>query len=151
MPKVCITGTTRGLGKSLAEHFTKKGWEVVELNRRDMKIEPGIGCDLYINNAYINGHQIDIVNELYDKVDKMIVMGSVAADYPDPAMPIYSQDKKELKQRVLDIANTGKHILLLELTGQSYNDVDLITKSIDFWLEFPTITSMTFQPGQPNR
>lgn len=152
MSKVCITGTTRGIGKALAEHFNNKGWEVVELNRGDLKIEAGVGCDLYINNAYADGLQLDIFNQLYASVAKMVVMGSIAADYPDPEMVVYSQRKKELKERVLEVANIGKYnILLLELTGQSYNDTSLVIRTIEFWLDNPTITSVSFKPGEPNR
>jgi NADP-dependent 3-hydroxy acid dehydrogenase YdfG len=150
MIKVCITGTTRGLGKSLAEHFNSKGYEVVELNRGDVIVESAIGCDLFINNAYINGHQIDIFNQLYDKVGKMIVMGSVAADYPDPQMPEYSQHKRELKERVLEVASKNANILLLQLTGESYNDTTLIKNTIDFWLDNPKVTCISFVHGEPN-
>lgn len=152
MSKVCITGTTRGIGKAIAEHFKQLEWEVIELNRGDVIVESAVGCDLFINNAYINGHQIDIFNQLYASVAKMVVMGSIAADYPDPDMPAYSQHKKELKERVMDVANTGKYkILLLELTGASYNNPELITRVIDLWLEYPTLTAVSFIPGEPNR
>ena len=154
MLKVCITGTTRGLGKSLAEHFISKGCEVIELNRADDKIRSAIGCDLYINNAYDDALQLNLFNRLYVSVNKMIVMGSVAADYPDPNMPLYSHYKKELKTRVLEIANKklkGKaDILLLELTGASYNDPELIKRTIDFWLDNPKITCVSFVHGDPN-
>jgi hypothetical protein len=152
--KVCITGTTRGIGKILAEHFKKLKWQVVELNRGDAIIESSIGCDLFINNSYINGHQIDIFNQLYTKVAKMIVMGSIASDHPDPAMPEYSIHKKELKEQVLRIANSAElnkaDILLLQLTGESYNDSKLITRTIDFWLDYPKITCISFIPGKQN-
>ena len=151
--KVCITGTTRGIGKTLAEHFKQLEWEVVELNRGDEIINSAVGCDLLINNAYINGHQIDIFNQLYASVAKMVVMGSIASDYPDPNMPAYSQHKKELKERVLEVANSSvkkADILLLQLTGDSYNDSKLITSTIDFWLANPKITLVSFIPGKPN-
>lgn len=154
MPKVCITGTTRGIGKSLAEHFKKLEWEVIELNRGDAIIESAVGCDLFINNAYMNGHQIDIFNQLYASVAKMVVMGSIASDYPDPEMLGYSQHKLELKERVMEVANSSAKkadILLLQLTGESYNDPGLIARTIDLWLEYPTITCMSFKPGEPNR
>ena len=154
MNKVCITGTTRGIGKALADHFKKLEWEVVELNRGDTIIETAKGCDLFINNSYIDGHQIDIFNQLYASVAKMVVMGSIASDYPDPDMQKYSQHKKELKDRVLEVANGSEKkadILLLQLTGESYNDAELITRTIDFWLEYPTINSMSFKPGLPNK
>ena len=151
MSKVCITGTTRGIGRALAEHFKKSEWEVIELNRGDEIVDSAVGCDLFINNAYLNGDQIDIFNQLYASVAKMVVMGSIAADYPDPDMPVYSQHKRELKQHVMDIANTGKYkILLLELTGESYNDPDLIIRTIEFWLGTPKITCVSFVPGEKN-
>lgn len=152
MFKVCITGTTRGIGKALAEHFKQLEWEVVELNRGDEIINSSIGCDLFINNAYLHGHQIDIFNQLYASVAKMVVMGSIAARHPDPSMPDYSQYKRDLRDRVLDVADTGKYkILWLELTGYSYNDPELVIDTIDFWLKHPTITSVSFVPGEPNR
>ena len=150
MLKVCITGTTRGLGKLLAEHFNSKGYDVIELNRGDVIVESAIDCDLFINNAYINGHQIDIFNQLYDKVGKMIVMGSIASDYPDPQMPDYSQHKRELKERVLEVASKNANILLLQLTGESYNDTTLIQNTIDFWLDNPKVTCISFVHGEPN-
>lgn len=150
MLKVCITGTTRGLGKLLAEHFNSKGYDVIELNRGDVIVESAIDCDLFINNAYINGHQIDIFNQLYDKVGKMIVMGSIASDYPDPQMPEYSQHKRELKERVLEVASKNANILLLQLTGESYNDTTLIQNTIDFWLDNPKVTCISFVHGEPN-
>jgi NADP-dependent 3-hydroxy acid dehydrogenase YdfG len=153
MSKVCITGTTRGIGKALAEHFKKLGWEVIELNRGDENIKPAIGCDLYINNAYGNGMQIDIFDQLCANVAKMVVIGSIASDYPDPGMLTYSQHKKELKDRVLEIANSSDNktdILLLQLTGESYNDSNLITRTIDFWIDNPKITCISFVPGKKN-
>lgn len=154
MFKVCITGTTRGLGKFLAEHFKKLEWEVVELNRGDDLINSAIGCDLYINNSYIMGYQINIFDQLYASVAKMIVMGSIASDYPDPNMPEYSMHKRILKERVLEIANSSikkADILLLQLTGESYNNPKLIARVIDLWLENPIITSVSFVPGEPNK
>lgn len=152
--KIAITGTTRGLGKSLAEHFKNKGCHVIELNRHDSKIEPAIGCDVYINNTYGNGLQIELFNELLTKVKKMIVMGSIASDYPDPNMPVYSQHKKELKERVLEVVKSKEtnraDILLLQLTGASYNDTDLIKRTIDFWIDNPQITLISFIPGESN-
>ena len=152
--KIAITGTTRGLGKALADHFKNKGCHVIELNRQDEKIESATGCDVFINNAYGEGLQIELFDKLLTKVKKMIVMGSIASDYPDPKMPVYSQHKKELKQQVLDAIKSKQtntaDILLLQLTGASYNNTRLITKTIDFWLDNPTITLISFTPGEPN-
>lgn len=151
--KIVITGTTRGIGKFLSEHFKKLNHQVVELNRGDVIIESAVGCDLFINNAYMNGHQIDIFNKLYASVSKMVVMGSIASDYPDPEMPVYSQHKRELKERVLEVANSAAKkadILLLQLTGESYNNSTMISQTIDLWLKNPSITCVCFRPGIPN-
>jgi hypothetical protein len=153
MLKVCITGTTRGIGKTLADHFKELGWEVIELNRGDEMIESAVGSDLFINNTYGDGMQIDIFNQLYARVAKMVVMGSIASNYPDPEMLTYSQHKKELKERVLEVANSSvkkADILLLQLTGESYNDSSLITRTIDFWLDTPKVTCISFVHGNPN-
>jgi nucleoside-diphosphate-sugar epimerase len=153
MLKVCITGTTRGLGKTLTEYFNYKGHEVIELNRGDDMIAPALGCDLYINNAYDAGLQIDLFNQLYNGVKKMIVMGSIASENTEPDPSTYSDHKRELKERVLYIANSEEEkadILLLQLTGNSYNDSDLVIRTIDFWLDNPKITCVSFVPGEPN-
>lgn len=151
MFKVCITGTTRGLGKELKSYFLRKGYFVIGLNKGDNIVDLAVGCNLFINNAYGDGMQIDIFDALFPRIKNIVVMGSVAADYPDPDMPEYSQHKKELKDRVLEVANTSdSNILLLQLTGKSYNDPELIGRAIDFWLENPTVTSMTFVHGDQN-
>jgi hypothetical protein len=154
MFKVCITGTTSGVGKTLHDHFVSKGYNVVGLNKGSDIIGEALGCDLFINNAYGNGMQIDLFNHLYASVKKMIVVGSIAADYPDRKLVVYSMHKKQLKERVLDVANSttvGRaDILLLQLTGDSYNDADLVTRTVDFWLDNPKITCVSFVPGEPN-
>ena len=151
MFKVCITGTTRGLGKFLKDYFTKKGYFVLGLNRGDDIANLAVGCNLFINNAYDGELQIELINQLHTRIRNIVVMGSIASDYPDPNRPEYSQHKKELKQRVLEIANTGKtNMLLLELTGESYNDPETVAKVIDFWLNNPKITCVSFVHGEPN-
>jgi len=76
----------------------------LRLNRGDDIVTSAVGCNLFINNAYGGKLQIDLFNELHSRIKNIVVMGSVAADYPDPSMPEYSQNKKELKQRVLEVA-----------------------------------------------
>jgi hypothetical protein len=149
--KICITGTTRGLGKELCDYFRSQGHEVHGFQRGDDAYHGILGCDLFINNAYGDGLQMTLLNSLYGKVGKMVVMGSIASDYPDPLLPEYSKQKKELKERVMELANIGETpILLLQLSGESYNDPDLICKTIEFWIENPKVTSVSFIPGEPN-
>ena len=86
----------------------------------------------------------------------MIVIGSVASDRPDPKMPMYSKHKKQLEERFLDIANSvipnRADMLLLKLSSNAYHDSVLINRSIDFWLENPRVSVITFEDvGEPNR
>lgn len=152
MPRVVITGNTRGIGLDFHYHFNIKGWEVIGFNREtglDEVIERSQNCDLFINNAYADGKQIEFLDRLYDKVDRMIICGSVAAFYPDVKMPVYSQHKAELleKFRKLD----RQRFLMLHLSAKAYNDPQTVLKAVDLWLELPLITEIMFDPtGTPN-
>ena len=97
MLKVGITGTTRGLGQALHDHFVNKGCHVTAFNR-ESDMSEAVGCDLFINNAY--GIQMDILNQLYASVGKMIVMGSIVTDFPDVEMPDYTQQKTKLEEQI---------------------------------------------------
>jgi NAD(P)-dependent dehydrogenase (short-subunit alcohol dehydrogenase family) len=149
--KCCITGHTRGIGKVFYDHFTAAGWEVVGFDRTtslSTVVEQSAGCDLFINNAYANGDQLRLFNQLYASVGKMIVCGSVASDRPDPTLPEYSKHKKDLQDRVLDVATdrnpNNADILLLKLTSSSYQDHVTVLDTVDFWLKHPTITIIGF-------
>ncbi len=150
--KCVITGDTRGIGKIFKDHLESKGWEVIGFNSTtglDNVINTANGCDLFINNAYANGKQIDFLNQLYNSVGKMIVCGSVAAFYPDPKLPVYSLHKKELAERIKDLAMPN--ILMLHLSAKGYNNKDLLLKILDLWLEYSNITEVCFDPtGNPN-
>ena len=150
--KICITGNTRGIGLDFYNHFINKGHTVVGFNRTtglDSVVDIADGCDLFINNAYANGKQVDFLNQLHSKVGKMIVCGSVAAFNPDPTMPEYSQHKKELANRVRDL--NLSNILMLHLSAKGYNNPNALLKIIDLWLEYPHITEVMFdRTGKPN-
>ena len=153
MNKKCvITGDTRGIGKVFKDHFKLKGWAVVGFNRStglDHVVQEAVGCDLFINNAYADGRQLDFLNQLYSSVDKMIVCGSVAAFYPDKNLSVYSHHKKLLVERVREIARSN--VLMLHLSAKGYNDPNTLLKIIDLWLENPCITEVGFDPtGEPN-
>lgn len=150
--KCVITGTSRGLGRSFYEHFKAKGWEVTGLNSQtsfEQIIQISQGCDLFINNSYADGRQIDFLNQLYSSVGKMIICGSVAAYYPDKKLPVYSYNKKILADRVREIASSD--ILMLNISAKAYNERNTILKVIDLWLDFPLIKEVSFDPsGAPN-
>jgi hypothetical protein len=147
MLKVGITGTTRGLGKALYDHFVNQGHHVVAFNR-GTDISDAVGCDLLINNTY--GIQMDILNQLYASVGKMVVMGSIVTDFPDVEMPDYTVQKTRLEERVLDL--NLPNILLLKLSSTAYNDSQIIINAIEYWLANPLVNVISFRAtGAPNR
>lgn len=147
MLKVGITGTTRGLGQALHDHFVNKGCHVTAFNR-ESDISAAVGCDLFINNTY--GIQMDILNQLYASVGKMVVMGSIVTDFPDVEMPDYTQQKTRLEERVLEL--NLPNILLLKLSSTAYNDSQVVIDSIEYWLSTPLVNVISFRAtGAPNR
>ena len=154
--KCCITGYTRGLGKAINDYLVAQGWTVIGLNSStslDRIVELSTNCDLFVNNAYGDGIQIELLNQLYNSVGKMIVCGSVVTDSPDPQLPVYTHHKKELEQRFLQVADTAdSQMLLLKLSSDAYNDPQLVLRSIEFWLENPQIKVITYvAKEEPNR
>ena len=147
MLKVGITGTTRGLGKALHDHFVNKGHYVIAFNRGS-EISVAVGCDLFINNTY--GMQMELLNQLYASVGKMIIMGSIVTDFPDVEMPVYTHHKTELEERVLEL--NRPNVLLLKLSSTSYNDSQVVINAIEYWLLNPLVNVISFRAtGEPNR
>ena len=146
--KVGITGTTRGLGKALHDHFVNKDCHVIAFNRGSDIVNNAVGCDLFINNTY--GMQLELLNQLYASVGKMIVMGSIVTDYPDVEMPDYTQQKTYLEERILELNRAN--ILLLKLSSTAYNDSQVVINAIEYWLANPLVNVISFRAtGGPNR
>lgn len=142
-----ITGHTRGLGKALCNRLNCIG-----VGRPQYNLEADVDkiCDfileddLVILNAYAFGTQIEYVKRLYNKAH-MVIIGSIAADYTDPKLLKYSQDKQLLEQEVQHLAiHSTKPLLYLKLTDNSYSDYELIYQTIQFWISNPKITSVGF-------
>ena len=145
--KVGITGTTRGLGKALHDHFVNTGHHVIAFNRGS-DISAAVGCDLLINNAY--GIQMDILDQLHTSVGKMVVMGSIVTDFPDVEMPDYTQQKTKLEERVLELKKPN--VVLLKLSSTAYNDSQVVINAIEYWLANPLVNVISFRAtGGPNR
>lgn len=152
MNKTCvITGHTSGIGKVFYEHFKQLGYEVIGFNREsglDNVIETAKNCDVFINNCYADGIQLNFFYELIYHVKKMIISGSIVSDYPDENMIKYSNDKQRLEKHVITMANKrmqGKaDILYLKLTGASVNEPSIVLNTIDFWLENPRLYIASF-------
>src|SRR6056300_1469386 len=151
MMKVCVTGGTRGLGKTIAAFFRIKNYDVKIFDRsHNVKtiIDESIGCDIFVNNSYGDGMQLELLDTLHNKVGKMIVCGSIAADNADPRMPEYSDNKKKLQEKFYFLTQEKNKkiadMLLLKLTSSSYSNNKLIRDSIDFWLDHPEVIEFRF-------
>lgn len=135
-----ITGSTRGLGDYLAAYFSCEQFDRpfdlnVDIDEICNAIEDG-------STVILNAHasQIKYVERLKDRCN-LVVMGSIAAVNFDPEMREYSEEKYDLEKTVTQLALHSKcPILYLRLTGSSYKDYHTVARSIQFWLDNPTVT-----------
>lgn len=156
--KIVITGHTRGLGKSIYEHFTNQGHEVIGLSSSNGFRLPGAikevteiaqGCDIFFNNAYAGSAQITLLKELF-LTTPMVISGSMGSDYAINGNQ-YFIDKFELEKAFKFFKKVRKHPLLMLKMGylENYKDKPFIPysqilKSIDFWIENPRATMIEF-------
>lgn len=90
--KIAITGHTRGIGKAITEHL--KGNDIIGLSKSNgydisnvqQIIDAVKDADIFINNAYSEYYQRDLLIGLYNEwkdTNKMIInIGSIVTDYP---------------------------------------------------------------------
>jgi len=138
--KFYITGSTKGLGEYLAKYFHCKSFNKPLALNEDIEMI----CDSIEEGSTVilNAHasQLEYVNRLKDKC-KLVVMGSIAAVNFDPGMPTYSEEKYDLEKSVQQLALHSKYpMLYLRLTSSSYKDYNTVVRSIQFWLDNPTVT-----------
>lgn len=157
--KIVITGHSKGVGKAIYEHFVKNGHEVIGLSRstgcdiKDIKpvLDQAEGCDLFINNAYHKHIQLEIVEELNTKC-KMVVFGSIAADYPELMGDDYSRDKKKLQDRCNELSKVpGSKMLYLKIpflenavSSPIKTTHQEIINTIDYWLANPNFCRIDY-------
>lgn len=162
MPKCLITGHTSGLGKFLYEQFNSLGWEVIGVSSSNgyklpEKITEVIQliekCDLFINNSFASGSQIELLELSKFKVPKIVVCGSIARLFPLDSLisEDYVNVKKDLYEKCNLLSSIEKdkiakilHLDLqfLEPEGELY--FFEIFNVIDFWLKYPTFRNIEF-------
>jgi|TARA_B110000503_G_scaffold95034_1_gene143087 hypothetical protein len=138
--KYYITGSTRGLGKFLADYFN--------CECLDRPVDLNTDIDLVVSSikegstVILNAHasQLKYVYQLKDKC-KLVICGSIAAVNPDSSMIKYSEEKYDLEKTVTQLSLHSKYpMLYLRLTSSSYLDYNTVARSIHFWLDNPSIT-----------
>lgn len=171
--KIVITGHTSGIGKAIYDKFKEISCrEIVGMSRSngydidkdfDKVVEEAAGSEIFINNAYRDSQQLKLFHALKDKVDMMVVMGSVSRHYPELIPTDYVHDKQALAEacRIESIKPDGIPVLHLDLgflegTTVSENDpttfisdyntpLDDIVDTIIFWAGKPTIRQVEFR------
>lgn len=171
--KIVITGHTQGVGKAIYDKFKEISCrEIVGMSRSngydidkdfDRIVEEASGAELFINNAYRDSQQLKLFHALKNKVDMMVVMGSVSRLYPELIPTQYVHDKQELAEacRLESINPEGIPILHLDLSfiqGTTAPDGDPtafvsdyttpkddIVDTIIFWAQKPSIRQVEFR------
>jgi hypothetical protein len=171
--KIIITGHTRGIGKAIYDRFKAVSCrEIVGMSRSngydiekdfDKIVEEATGAELFINNAYRDSQQLKLVEALKDRVDMMVVMGSVSRFYPELIPTDYVQDKQALAEacRLISLNPNGIPLLHLDLgfiEGTEINNDDPtafisdynttkedIVDTIIFWADKPSIRQIEFR------
>lgn len=171
--KIVITGHTRGIGKAIYDKFTEVSChDIVGISRSngydidtdfDKVVAEATGAEIFINNAYRDQQQLKLFHALKDKVDMMVVMGSVSRHYPELIPTDYVHDKQALAEacRLESINPNGIPILHLDLsfiegTEINYDDptafnsdyntsFEDIVDTIIFWAQKPSIRQVEFR------
>jgi hypothetical protein len=166
--KCVITGHTNGIGKSIYEHFIDKGWDVKGMSRsngydiiknQDKIIAETAGCDIFVNCAYEDTGQLELLNNLHTKVKNMIVVGSSGADWAG-IWNGYGVNKFNLQQRCKELSLDSNpevaNIFYLKLAfcenaNWSINvdknyvaTFNEILQVVDLWLSIPKLFSVEF-------
>jgi len=164
--KCVVTGHTSGVGKTIYEHFLSKGWNVIGMSRsngynieldQDRIVQESIGCDIFVNCAYSNNAQLELLNKLHGKVKNIIVVGSVAADYAK-VWKDYGLNKFSLQERCKELAEeeSDTNIFYLKLAFCENSSWPIfiddkykasfkeLVSIIDMWLQIPKIYSVEF-------
>tara|TARA_R110000868_G_scaffold102091_1_gene281081 strand:- start:23252 stop:23860 length:609 start_codon:yes stop_codon:yes gene_type:complete len=171
--KIVITGHTNGVGKAIYNKFKEISCrDIVGMSRSngyniendfDKIVKEATGAELFINNAYCDKQQLKLFEALKDKVDMMVVMGSVSRQYPELIPTQYVHNKQALAEacRLESIKPTSIPILHLDLsfiedTHIDQNDstaftsdytisYDDIVDTIIFWAQKPSIRQIEFR------
>jgi hypothetical protein len=171
--KIVITGHTKGIGKAIFDKFTEVSChEIIGMSRSngydiekdfDKIVQEATGADFFVNNAYRDGQQLKLFHALKDKVNMMVVMGSVSRHYPELIPTDYVHDKQALAEacRLESINPNGIPILHLDLSFiegteiqgddttaflSDYNTpLNDIVDTIMFWAQKPTIRHIEFR------
>lgn len=142
MSKIVITGHTKGIGQALTKLYTDAGHEVLgcsRTNHYDMMTEEGrdkiiahhTDCDIFVNNAFADQHQITLFKAYYEQWrydnTKTIVNINSRAKYGAIAGREYSMVKKMLhKEWVKILEDHGDRLCRIININPGYVDTEML-------------------------
>lgn len=162
MPKCLITGHTSGLGKFLYEQFNSLNWEVIGVSsgngyklpeKMDEVIQLIEGCDLFINNSFASGCQVQLLELSKFKVPKIVVCGSISRLFP--LNNLISEDYVKIKTELYEKCNLLSSIEKDKIAQILHLDLQFLEPEgdlsyleifniIDFWLKYPIFRNIEF-------
>jgi hypothetical protein len=164
--KIIITGHTYGVGKAIYDKFKEISCrEIIGMSRSngydidkdfDKIVSEAEGCELFINNAYRDSQQLKLVEALKNKVDMMVVMGSVSRHYPELIPTDYVKDKQDLAEacRLISVNPDGIPLLHLDLSfieGTVVDPADPAVFTSDYTVSYEDIVdTIIFWAGKPS-
>jgi NADP-dependent 3-hydroxy acid dehydrogenase YdfG len=126
--KVCITGSSSGIGLAAKKLFLSKGFDLVTFDRSDKRdLEKNLDAflssdfDFYINNAHAGFKQVELLYKLWEMNNKrqctVINIGSVSSDGNKDYVNNYAVEKSALEKACtqLQLINSRMRVSLLKL------------------------------------
>jgi D-arabinose 1-dehydrogenase-like Zn-dependent alcohol dehydrogenase len=167
MYKVAITGHTAGLGLYLYNYYKEQGADVIGFSRSngydlathvDQIVLQSNGVDLFINNAYFEDKQTELLKKLTNKVSNIVVCGSDARNYPQLVCSNennYVGYKAELARTASLLSKSGTtttNILNIDISFLEHTEFKTdnvinfcdIGQLIDFWISCPSISEVRY-------
>ena len=143
--KVAVTGHYSGLGKELFELFPnsigfdlENGFDIKNLDHLNNIVYQAKDCDVFINNAYNNIGQINLLQLFfdiwrYDSSKTIVTIGSIASDFVNlnyDEFGLYPAHKKALEMSCEILNNTDKNCKVLFFKLDKIVDYKKIANSI---------------------
>ena len=126
--KVCITGSSSGIGLAAKKLFLSKGFDLVLFDRSDgCDLEKNLDAflssdfDVYVNNAHSGFRQVELLYKLWELNNErectIINIGSVSSDGNKDYVNNYAVEKSALEKACtqLQLINSGMKVSLLKL------------------------------------
>lgn len=142
-----ITGHTKGLGKAIFETISgdfigfsrSNGYDITDPKSREEIVKQSIDCDVFINNAYDQFGQVNLLYDLHmawKNTDKLIInVSSNSSDGIKKFEHIYAVQKSALDKAAEQLANIPGSCRITNLKP-GYID----TKSVEHVKDHPKIS-----------